>query len=143
MDPQEHQIKRHEMELHDGPADRDGFSDQADDEHKAALDEIVRVHRADGTLIFREPLKYNLFAFVFRRILSGPCHTEHESPFDQQELDRVLHECSESAELRGHYLVVLLIPFLDGKLPARSRPHSPSAPTISSGKLSTATGRSW
>lgn len=82
-----------------------------------AMDEIVRVLKPDGTLVFREPLKYNPFAYVFRRLAPGPCHTEHESPFDPNDFREVLDGRFESVDMTGHYIAALLFPFLDGLLP--------------------------
>jgi len=86
------------------------------------LDEIVRVLTPDGKMVFREPLKYNPFAYVFRRTSPGPCHTEHESPFDPRELRRTLERRFETVDMTGHYIVALLLPFLDGMVPVSFPP---------------------
>lgn len=81
------------------------------------LDEICRVLRPDGRMVFREPLRYNPLAWAFRRFTPGPCHTPHESPFDPSVLRDELESRFGSVDLVGHYITALAFPVLDGVLP--------------------------
>lgn len=79
-----------------------------------ALDELVRVMKDDGVLIFREPLKYNPLAYTFRRLSPGPCHTPYEHPFPYYSFKRTMQARFEEVDIRAHHVVCLLVPLLSG-----------------------------
>lgn len=83
----------------------------------AGLDEIQRVLRPEGTLVFLEPLKFNPLVVLYRRIFPTQTQTPDEHPFNPWRLKRVLRSRFDLVEWTGHSLVAPTIPFLDRWLP--------------------------
>lgn len=87
------------------------------DWHRSGLDEIRRVLGEDGALVFKDPLRYNPFAWTFRRLCETREKTDAEVPLNSLLLRDRLERVFDDVSLQGHFLVSPAVAMLDRFVP--------------------------
>ena len=85
--------------------------------HRAGLEEIRRVLKPDGTVIFRDPLRYNPFAWTFRKLFETRDKTEAEAPLNPVLLRDRLERVFDDVDLQGNLLFSPVISLIGNVLP--------------------------
>lgn len=86
---------------------------------KGSIDEICRILKEDGALIFAEAALYNPLAYIHRNYLSEDAHTEGEQPLRPDRFEELLNGCFSQTTIDGHFLASPVLPFVANYLPIR------------------------